>query len=49
MIDYMVLGVVAALILFAWRVIRIQKREGTGCGHGCSKACSAQKRQEEEK
>ncbi|MFR4977946.1 MAG: FeoB-associated Cys-rich membrane protein [Butyricicoccus sp.] len=52
MIDYMVLGVIAALILFAWRVIRIQKQESTGCCHGChecGKTYSAQKRQEEEK
>ena len=47
--DYMVLGVIAALALFVWRVIRIQKREGTGSCHGCSNACPLQKRQEEEK
>lgn len=49
MIDYMVLGVIAALALFAWRVIRIQKRERTGGCHGCSNVCPLHKRQEEEK
>lgn len=52
MIDYMVLGVIAALVLFAWRVIRIQRQEGKGCCggcHGCSKICPSQKKKEEQK
>lgn len=45
MIDYMVLGVVGALALFAWLVIRRRKREGGGCGScsGCTQNCAARK------
>ena len=34
MIDYMVLGVIAALALLAWQIIRAQRKQGGGCG-GC--------------
>ncbi len=49
MIDSVVLGIIAALALFAWRVIRIQKQEGNGCCgcHGCGGSCPRE--QEEHK
>ena len=34
MIDYMVLGVIAALALLAWQIIRAQRKQGGGCGGG---------------
>ena len=46
-IDYMVLGVVGALALFAWLVLRQMKKEGRGsCGGscaGCAQRCAARK------
>ncbi|MDY5972820.1 MAG: FeoB-associated Cys-rich membrane protein [Butyricicoccus sp.] len=46
-IDYMVLGVVGALALFAWLVLRQMKKEGRGsCGGscaGCAQRCVARK------
>lgn len=54
MIDYMVLGVIVALALLAWQIIRTQRKQGGGCGgcggcSGCSSACPSRDRKEEDK
>lgn len=51
MMDTMVLGVVAALVFLAWRILHIQKQRGTGCGNcgGCSRACPSRREQEGKK
>lgn len=53
-VDCMVLGVIAALVLLAWQVIRAQRQKGGGCGgcggcSGCSSACSSRDKKEETK
>lgn len=50
-VDYMVLGVIAALVLLAWQIIRAQRQKGGGCGgcSGCSSACSSRDKKEETK
>lgn len=54
-VDCMVLGVIAALVLLAWQVIRAQRKKGGGCGgcgggcSGCSSACASRDKKEETK
>lgn len=44
-IDYSILGVVGALALFAWLVLRQRRKQGKGCGSctGCPHPCASQK------